>query len=124
MTYSINRESKKDLSNLKSWDRVKWLFLGCGPILLLIRSINLVCEGGDSFSKINPIASWTLQLLEISISSSTGILGLILWIYGPKIERDYKFINVLSWKTFLCALIITYGIHLVRVAIWIIICVM
>ena len=117
---SSNRQGKKDLNNLKNWSRLKWLFLCSGPLLFLIRTINLACEGGDCFSKINPIASWTLLLLEISISCITGIKGLILWLSGPKIERDYKFINLLSWKVFLCAVITTYTIHLTRVAIWII----
>ncbi|MFW9938491.1 MAG: hypothetical protein ACFFD5_12640 [Candidatus Thorarchaeota archaeon] len=124
ITFNANRENKKDLSNLKTWDRLKWLFLGSGPLLFLIRAISMALEGGDSFSKINPIASWTLLLVEICLSGITGVNGLILWIRGPKIERDYKFINLLSWKTFLYAVIITYIIHLTRVAIWIIICVM
>ncbi|MFX0060071.1 MAG: hypothetical protein ACFE85_12855 [Candidatus Hodarchaeota archaeon] len=120
---SANRESKKDLSNLKSWDRVKWLFLGGGPLFFFIRAINLVCEGGDCFGTINPIASWILLLVEMSISGITGVRGLILWIRGPIIERDYKFIKLLSWKVFLCAVITTYIIHLTRVAIWIILCI-
>ena len=123
ITFNANRESKKDLSKLKTWDRLKWLLLGSGPLLFLISAISLALEGGDSFSKINPIASWTLLLVEISISGITGVNGLILWIRSPKIERDYKFINLLLWKTFLYAVIIAYFIHLTRVAIWIIMCI-
>jgi hypothetical protein len=123
ITFNPNRESKKDLSNLKNWDRLKWLLLGSGPLLFLIRAISMLLEGGDSFSKINLIVSWTLLLVEIFVSGNTCISGLILWVKGPKIERNYKLIDSLSWKTFLYAVIITYIIHLTRVAIWIILCI-
>jgi len=116
-------KNKKGSNDLLSWNRLKWLLLGGGPLFFFIRAINLASIGGDCFGTINPIASWILLFLEMTISGITGARGLTLWLKGPITDRNHKFSRLLSWKVFLLAVIGTYTIHLTRVAIWIILCV-
>jgi len=118
-----NKETKEDLTNLKSWNRLKWLLLGGGPFFFFIRAINLACIGGDCFGTINPYASWSLLSLEMAISGLTGVRGLALWKNGPVSNQTLKFRKLISSKAFLIAVITSYILHLIRVTIWILLCV-
>jgi flavodoxin len=118
-----NRESKEDLSSLKSWNRLKWLILGGGPLFFFIRAINLACIGGGCFGIINPYASWSLLSLEMAISGLTGVRGLALWKNGPVANQTLKFRKLFSSKAFLIAVITSYSLHLIRVTIWILLCI-
>ncbi|MFX1570231.1 MAG: hypothetical protein ACFFCV_17875 [Promethearchaeota archaeon] len=100
-------------------NQLKWILLGGGPIFFLVRAIFLASTGGDTFSTINPIFSWTLLFSEICLSGIagfTGIIGVISWKRDTnKIKLLY--INILK-KTVLFVGISTYIIHFIRVAIW------
>ncbi|MFX1419652.1 MAG: flavodoxin domain-containing protein [Promethearchaeota archaeon] len=112
-------------STLKTYlNRVKWILLGGGPIFFFIRAIFLACTGGDCFGTINPIFSWILLSLEIGLSGTagiSGIAGLIFWIKKENQVRIHKKKNTKKIVSFVG--ISTYIVHFVRVAIWLILCV-
>jgi len=123
---SINQSIKK--SNNSSGNlyinRLKWILLGGGPIFFFIRAIYLASTGGDCFGTINPIFSWFLLLLEISLSATvgiSGISGLILWMKTENQRETLKTLNLS--KVVLFGGISTYIVHFIRVAIWISLCV-
>jgi flavodoxin len=129
-----NRKTQKDINgdikNLKNsgvkitFNRLKWILLGGGPIFFFVRAIYLASTGGDCFGTINPIFSWILLLLEISLSGiagSTGIAGLISWIKAKNqiISHNKSYLS----KIVFCVGITTYIVHFIRVAIWLMLCV-
>jgi len=123
---SINQSIKK--SNNSSGNlyinRLKWILLGGGPIFFFIRAIYLASTGGDCFGPINPIFSWFLLLLEISLSATvgiSGISGLTLWMKTENQRETLKTLNLR--KIVLFGGITTYIVHFIRVAIWISLCV-
>ncbi len=100
-------------------NQLKWILLGGGPIFFFLRAIYLASTGGDTFSTINPIFSWSLLFTEISLSGIAGCVGivaLILWKREVnqiqlKYKQDLK-------KIVLFAGVSTYIIHFIRVTIW------
>lgn len=123
----INHEIKKlKNSRLKLYlNRLKWILLGGGPIFFFVRALYLASTGGDCFGTINPIFSWILLSLEIGLSGiagTAGITGLLLWkrsVYQMEILKNLNLREIV-----LLGGITTYIIHFVRVAIWLILCVM
>jgi hypothetical protein len=105
-------------------NQLKWILLAGGSLFFFIRAIGLAVTGGDCFGTINPVFSWFLLLLEIMVSgtaATAGILGLVQWIRYKR--QNSKFTNKALQKVILFAGIIAYTTHLIRVAIWIILCV-
>jgi len=106
-------------------NRVKWILLGGGPIFFFVRAIYLASTGGDCFGTINPVFSWFLLLLEISLSSVAGIAGIVgftLWIKAenrPILQEKVYLRNIV-----LCIGSMTYVVHFIRVAIWLGLCVL
>jgi flavodoxin len=111
--YSKNSNYKLNLN------RLVWILLAGGPIFFFIRAIQLASTGGDSLAMINPIFSWFLLLLEIGlagIAGSAGIIGLISWI---KVENHPKLQKKLYLRKIILILgVMTYIVHIIRVAIW------
>jgi hypothetical protein len=100
-------------------NQLKWILLGGGPIFFLLRAIYLASTGGDTFSTINPILSWSLLFSEISLSAiaaCVGIVGLILWKRELN-QNQLKYKQNLK-KIALFTGVSTYIIHFIRVAIW------
>jgi len=99
--------------------QLKWILLGGGPIFFFVRAIYIASTGGDTFSTINPIFSWSLLFSEITLSGIAGcvaIIGLILW------KRELNQIQ-LKYKQNLKRIVLftsvsTYIIHFIRVTIW------
>jgi len=123
---SVNQEFKGlKYSNVHLYlNRLKWFLIEGGPIFFFIRAIYLASTGGDCFGTINPYFSWFLLLLEVFISGTAGIAGitgLILWIKGINEMLILRKLNLRKFILFVG--VITYIIHFVRVAIWIILCV-
>ncbi|MFX0020800.1 MAG: hypothetical protein ACFE9S_00620 [Candidatus Hermodarchaeota archaeon] len=103
----------------KFLNHLKWILLGGGPIFFLVRAIYLASTGGDTFSTINPVFSWSLLFSEISfsgIAGCVGIVGLILWKRELN-QIQLKYTHNLK-RMLLFAGVSTYIIHFIRVAIW------
>jgi flavodoxin len=124
---SSNHRSKKNHKNssIKIYlNRLKWILLGGGPIFFFIRAIYLASTGGDCFGTINPIFSWILLLSEIGLSGIVGIAAIagVIQLKGEaKQMGTLKKINLR--KIVLLGGITTYIVHIVRVSLWIILCV-
>ncbi|MFX1500581.1 MAG: flavodoxin domain-containing protein [Promethearchaeota archaeon] len=125
----VNNGSQKE--NLKHsrtnlyLNRLKWILLGGGPIFFFTRALYLAGTGGDCFGTINPIFSWLLLLMEISLSGTVGIvgiLGLVLWKREKNQGKTLKSLKLR--KIVLFGGITTYIVHFIRVAIWISLCVL
>ncbi|MFW9865281.1 MAG: flavodoxin domain-containing protein [Candidatus Thorarchaeota archaeon] len=106
-------------------NRLKWILVGGGPIFFFIRAIYMASTGGDCFGTINPLGSWFLLLLEIIISGIAGITALFclnLWRKNKRvIFTDFEKRRLKQFV--LIAGVCSYSAHFVRVAIWIILCV-
>ncbi len=110
---------QKELNKSKILKYVKLILFGGGPIFFFIRAIQLASFGGDTFGRINPIGSWILLSMEISISGISGIIALASLIYDLKYKTELIILNKLrAQKLFLIVGIITYVLHFIRVAIW------
>ncbi|NVM36494.1 MAG: hypothetical protein HWN81_12935 [Candidatus Lokiarchaeota archaeon] len=104
---------------------LKWILLGGGPIFFFIRAIYLVSTGGDCFGTINPIFSWFLIFLEIGLSGIAGSTGISSLFLRLRAENNIKLLKRLDLqKIILLAGISTYVVHFIRVAIWLILCVL
>jgi hypothetical protein len=105
-------------------NQLKWILLAGGSLFFFIRAVSLAATGGDHFGAINPIGSWFLLLSEILISGTaggSGIIGLIQLVKN-RYYNSFK-IKMNLQKIILFAGITAYIIHLIRVAIWINICI-
>ena len=107
------------MSIKKFINQSQWVLLAGGPLFFLVRALYFVITGGDTFSTINPIFSWSLLYSEItfsSIATSIGILGLFSW---KKEMNKLKLLNKKNLKNIIIfAGISTYIVHFIRVAIW------
>ena len=105
-------------------NQLKWILIGGGPLFFFIRAIFLASTGGDCFGIINPFASWVLLFLEITLSGLTWIIafvGLKLWLKKKDQRLTLRKMSVKNIILFTsCA---TYILHFIRVAIWIMLCV-
>jgi hypothetical protein len=119
----VNEEIKNSMisSNL---NRLKWILIGGGPLFFFIRAIYLASTGGDCFGTINPICSWILLISEIFISGVAGISGIIGLIFWKKDKnRLFNLGRINLRQSILLTGICAYSMHFIRVAIWIILCV-
>ncbi|MFX1480226.1 MAG: flavodoxin domain-containing protein [Promethearchaeota archaeon] len=107
-------------------NRLKWILVGGGPIFFFIRAIYMASTGGDCFGTINPLGSWFLLLLEIIISGTAGITGVINFFLWRKDKRiifaDFEKRRFMQFVLFTG--VGSYSVHFIRVAIWIILCVL
>lgn len=104
--------------------RIKWILLSGGALFFCIRAIGLASSGGDCFGTINPLLSWILLISEILISGTAaiaGVIGLIQWLMFKK--QDIEISDKGLRKVIVFTGITAYIIHCIRVAIWILFCV-
>ncbi len=104
--------------------RIKWILLSGGALFFCIRAIGLASSGGDCFGTINPLLSWILLISEILISGTAaiaGVIGLIQWLMFKK--QDIEISDKVLRKVIVFTGITAYIIHFIRVAIWILFCV-
>ncbi|MFX1378724.1 MAG: flavodoxin family protein [Promethearchaeota archaeon] len=123
-------ESIHEIKNIKKTkvkvylNRLQWILLGGGPLFFFIRAVYLAGTGGDCFGRINPFASWVLLFLEITLSGIawiTTLVGLKLGLKKKNQRLVFKHKSVQKIILFTgCA---TYIVHFIRVAIWIMLCV-
>ncbi|MFW9969426.1 MAG: flavodoxin domain-containing protein [Candidatus Odinarchaeota archaeon] len=119
--HEINRTKKPKYK--RYLNRLKWILIGGGSLFFFIKALYFACTGGDCFSTIDPFASWVLLFSEIVLSGITWILSLIsltFWIKSENLGMRLKKLNVL--KIILTTGSMTYITHFIRVAIWIILC--
>ena len=127
---NTQKDVNRGIKNLKNssvnfyFNRLKWILLGGGPIFFFVRAIYLANTGGDCFGTINPIFSWFLLLLEIVLSGTTGSAGIASLILWKRVENQTTILRKLNMrKIVLFTGSTTYIVHFIRVAIWIILCV-
>jgi len=104
--------------------RIKWILLSGGALFFCIRAIGLASSGGDCFGTINPLLSWILLISEILISGTAaiaGVIGFIQWLMFKK--QDIEISDKGLRKVIVFTGITAYIIHCIRVAIWILFCV-
>ncbi|MFX0039614.1 MAG: flavodoxin domain-containing protein [Promethearchaeota archaeon] len=122
----INEFKPSEKSRAKiNLNRLKWIILGGGSLFFFIRALYLASTGGDCFGTINPIASWILLFSEIILSGMTWIIALVglkFWLKN-KDQRSILRIMIVK-KIILFTGCVTYIIHFIRVAIWIMLCVL
>jgi len=102
----------------------KWVILVGGPLFFFIRAIYMASTGGDCFGTINPSVSWFLLLSEIFISGLAGIAGLVgVILFLRTNNKKYLLKRLKISKIVLFGGISALIVHLMRVAIWILLCV-
>jgi len=105
-------------------NQLKWIFLVGGSLFFFIRAIYMANTGGDCFGTINPPFSWFLLLSEIFVSGLAGITGLVVVILFLKTNNKKSLLKGLKIpKIVLFGGISALIVHLIRVAIWILLCV-
>ncbi|MFW9929915.1 MAG: hypothetical protein ACFFD1_11025, partial [Candidatus Thorarchaeota archaeon] len=75
--------------------------------------------GGDTFSTLNPIVSWILLSMEITISGIASTLALVSLLFELSHKRELIFLNkIKAQNLYLITGVSSYMIHFIRVAIW------
>lgn len=105
--------------------RLKWILLVGGSLFFCIRAIFMTSTGGDCFGRINAPFSWFLLSSEIAFSGFTVIIGMI----GLALFLKENQARILAERLKIPQIIIftgitSYSVHFIRVAIWIVLCVL